>query len=75
MKSELLLVRLVRTMSLRRAQSSTPSIEQPVLLANGPRAGKAEALAQPQHCLEALNGPSRCMEGLEAPIRGIGLLS
>src|SRR5215218_8057323 len=40
--------------------------EQPVLLADRPRAGKAEALAQPQHRLEALNGPSRCMEGLKA---------
>src|SRR3954463_16119231 len=40
--------------------------EQPVLLAHGPRAGKAEALAQPQHRLEALDGPSRCVEGLEA---------
>src|SRR5689334_19108550 len=29
--------------------------EQPVLLADRPRAGKAEALAQPQHRLEALD--------------------
>src|SRR5215207_8005572 len=28
--------------------------EQPVLLADGPRAGKAEALAQPQHGFEGL---------------------
>src|SRR4051812_24764232 len=40
--------------------------EQSVLLANRPRAGKAKALAQPQHGFEALDGPSRCMEGLEA---------
>src|SRR3954464_12186874 len=40
--------------------------EQPVLLADGPRAGKAEALAQPQHRLEALDGPPGCVEGLEA---------
>src|SRR5690242_16870549 len=40
--------------------------EQPVMLADGPRASKAEALAQPQHGLEALDGPSRCVEGLEA---------
>src|SRR3954465_871003 len=40
--------------------------EQSVLLAHGPAAGKAEALAQPQHGLEALDGPSRCVEGLEA---------
>src|SRR4051812_30996715 len=31
--------------------------EQPVLLAHGPRAGKAEALAQPQHGFEPLDGP------------------
>src|SRR3954466_9615453 len=40
--------------------------EQPVLLAHGPRAGKAEALAQPQHGFEPLDGPSRRVEGLEA---------
>src|SRR4051794_24525319 len=40
--------------------------EQPVLLTHRPAAGKAEALAQPQHRFEALNGPSRCVEGLEA---------
>src|SRR3954464_3026662 len=40
--------------------------EQPVLLAHGPRARKAEALTQPQHRLEALDRASRCMEGLEA---------
>src|SRR3954470_6360762 len=40
--------------------------EQPVLLADGPRARKAEPLAQPQHGLEALNGPLRRVEGLEA---------
>src|SRR4051794_13345177 len=40
--------------------------EQPVLLAHGPRAGKAKALAQPQHGLEALDGPPGCVEGLKA---------
>src|SRR3954470_22770708 len=39
--------------------------EQPVLLAHGPRAGKAETLTQPQHRLEALDGPPRCVKGLE----------
>src|SRR4051812_17391023 len=40
--------------------------EQPVLLADGPRAGKAEPLAQPQHRLEALDGPPGRVKGLEA---------
>src|SRR3954463_10174441 len=40
--------------------------EQAVLLTHRPAAGKAEALAQPQHGFEALDGPSRCVEGLEA---------
>src|SRR3954468_18619393 len=38
--------------------------EQPVLLANGPRAGKAEALAQPQHGFEALDRAPGRVEGL-----------
>src|SRR3954469_5131893 len=40
--------------------------KQPVLLAHGPRAGKAEALAQPQHGLEALDRAPGRVEGLEA---------
>src|SRR3954451_16196406 len=40
--------------------------EQPVLLAHRPAAGKAEALAQPQHGFEALDGPPGRVEGLEA---------
>src|SRR5829696_3347608 len=40
--------------------------EQPVLLANRPRAGKAEALAQPQHRLEALDRAPRRVESLKA---------
>src|SRR4051812_49904254 len=40
--------------------------EQPILLADGPRAGKPKTLAQPQHRLEALDGPPRCVKGLEA---------
>src|SRR5215211_5804695 len=40
--------------------------EQAVLLADGPRAGKAEALAQPQHSLEALDRAPCCRGGLEA---------
>src|SRR3954454_7201691 len=40
--------------------------EQPILLADGPRAGKAETLTQPQHRLEALDGPPGRVEGLEA---------
>src|SRR4051794_18366137 len=39
--------------------------EQPILLAEGPRAGKPKTLAQPQHRLEALDGPPRCVKGLE----------
>src|SRR5215203_3199191 len=48
--------------------------EQPVLLAHGPRAGKAEALAQPQHRLEALDRAPRRVEGLEAANPRHGLL-
>src|SRR5215207_2325522 len=40
--------------------------EQPVLLADGPRARKAEPLAQPQHGFEALDRAPRRVEGLEA---------
>ena len=40
--------------------------EPPVLLAHGPRARKAKALAQPQHRLEALDRTPRRVEGLEA---------
>src|SRR3954466_7443120 len=40
--------------------------EQPVLLADGPRARKAEALAQPQHRLEALDRAPGRVEGLKA---------
>src|SRR4051794_26463789 len=40
--------------------------EQPVLLAHRPAAGKAEALAQPQHGFEALDRTPRRVEGLEA---------
>src|SRR3982751_4411501 len=40
--------------------------EQSVLLTHRPAAGKAEALAQPQHGFEALDGAPRCVEGLEA---------
>ncbi len=40
--------------------------EQSVLLAHGPRAGKGEAVAQPQHGLEALDGAPRRGEGLKA---------
>src|SRR3954463_1490965 len=39
--------------------------EQPVLLADGPRAGKAEGLAQPQHRLEALDRAPGRVEGRE----------
>ena len=40
--------------------------EQPVLLADGPCAGKAEALAQPEHRLEALDRAPGRVEGLKA---------
>src|SRR3954447_4266250 len=40
--------------------------EQPVLLQYRPAAGKAEALAQPQHRLEAVDRTPGCVEGLEA---------
>src|SRR5829696_4655456 len=39
--------------------------EQPVLLADGPRARKAEPLTQPQHRLEPLDRASGRVEGLE----------
>ncbi len=42
---------------------SEAECEQAVLLAHGPCAGKAEALAQPQHGLEALDGAPCCREG------------
>src|SRR4051794_17375561 len=41
--------------------------KQPVLLAHGPRARTAEALAQPQHGFKALDGAPGRVEGLEAP--------
>src|SRR4051812_16251907 len=40
--------------------------EQSVLLTHRPAAGKAEALAQPQHGFEALDGAPRRVEGLQA---------
>ena len=40
--------------------------EQPILVTVGPRPGKAEALAQPQHRLEALDRAPGREEGLEA---------
>ena len=40
--------------------------EQLVLLAHRPAAGKAEALAQPQHRLEPLDRPPGRVEGLKA---------
>src|SRR3954470_11880508 len=40
--------------------------EQPVLLAHRPRAGKAEALAQPQHRFKPLDRTPRRVEGLQA---------
>src|SRR3954451_12386555 len=48
--------------------------EQSVLLAHRPAAGKAEALAQPQHGLEALDRAPGCVEGLEAAHPRHGLL-
>src|SRR3954452_9282216 len=48
--------------------------EQLVLLAYGPGARKAEALAQPQHGLEALDRAPGCVEGLEAAHPRHGLL-
>src|SRR3954465_14028337 len=52
-----------RFVNLRETEAER---EQPVLLADGPRARKAEALAQSQHGFEALDGAPRCVEGLEA---------
>src|SRR3954467_9839015 len=40
--------------------------EQSVLLTHCPAAGKAEALAQPQHGFEPLDGPPGRVEGLQA---------
>ena len=40
--------------------------EQAVLLAHRPAAGKAKALAQPQHRFKPLDGPPGRVEGLEA---------
>src|SRR3954466_4754120 len=40
--------------------------EQSVLLTHRPAAGKAKALAQPQHRFKPLDGPPRRVEGLEA---------
>src|SRR3954468_9226048 len=40
--------------------------EQLVLLANGPGARKATALAQPQHGFKALDRAPGCVEGLKA---------
>ena len=45
-----------------------------VLLTDSPRAGKAEALVQPQHGLEALDGAPRRGEGLKAADPGHVLL-
>src|SRR3954463_6317692 len=52
-----------RFVNLRKTEAER---EQPVLLADGPRAGKAEPLAQPQHRLEALDRAPGRVEGLEA---------
>src|SRR3954452_3100179 len=41
--------------------------QQLVLLAHGPGAGEAEALAQPQHGLEVLDGAPRRVERAKAP--------
>ena len=54
---------ILHFVNLRKTEAER---EQLVLLAHGPRAGKAEALAQPQHRLEALDGPPGRVEGLEA---------
>ena len=48
--------------------------EQSVLLADGPRAGKAEALAQPQHSLEPLDRAPGRIERAEAADPGHVLL-
>src|SRR3954468_15458368 len=48
--------------------------EQPVLLTHRPAAGKAEALAQPQHGFEALDRAPRRVEGLQAAHPRHGLL-
>src|SRR3954464_14352277 len=52
-----------RFVNLRETEAER---EQPVLLADGPRARKAKALAQPQHGFEALDGAPGRVEGLEA---------
>lgn len=49
-----------------RLWKSEADSKHPVLLAHGPCAGKAEALAQPQHGLEALDRASRRVERAEA---------
>src|SRR4051812_49440837 len=52
-----------RFINLRETEADR---EQPVLLAHRPAAGKAEAVAQPQHRLEALDRAPGRVEGLEA---------
>ena len=54
---------ILHFVNLRKTEAER---EQLVLLADGPRAGKAEALAQPQHRFEALDRTPRRVEGLEA---------
>ena len=49
--------------------------ERAVLLADCPRASKAEALAQSQHGLEPLDGASYRGEGLKAASRGMFFLT
>ena len=49
-----------------RGGKSEAVSQQLVLLADGPRAGKAEALAQPQHRLEAGDRTPGCVERAEA---------
>jgi hypothetical protein len=51
-----------RFVNLRETEAER---EQPVLLADRPRTGKAKALAQPQHSLEPLDRASRRVERLE----------
>src|SRR3954467_14765309 len=58
---------------VNRLKSET-DCQQPVLLADRPRAGKAEALAQPQHGFEALDRARRGVEGAEAADPGHVLL-
>ncbi len=49
--------------------------ERPVLLADYPRAHKAEALAQPEHGLEALMVRRALGRDWEPPIRGMFFLT